>query len=89
VALLAKTLTHHALVTDEGRAVLDVVQRYSRTWRLLVQFDERNLTELPTEPLTPIAEITSLIVNLLEGEGETVARSVAEAAGRYVVAMAA
>ena len=31
----------------------------------------------------------SLIVNLLEGEGEPVARSVAEAAGRYVVAMAA
>ncbi len=61
VALLAKTLTHHALVTDEGRAVLDVVQRYSRTWRLLVQFDERNLAERPTEPLTPTAEITPQI----------------------------
>lgn len=61
VALLAKTLTHHALVTDEGRAVLDVVQRYSRTWRLLVQFDERNLTDRPAEPLTPTAEITPQI----------------------------
>ncbi len=29
VGLLARTLTTHALVTDEGRAVLDVVQRYT------------------------------------------------------------
>lgn len=27
VGLLAKTLTQYALVTDEGRAVLDVVRR--------------------------------------------------------------
>lgn len=67
VALLAKTLTHHALVTDEGRAVLDVVQRYSRTWRLLAQFDERNLAERPTEPLTPTAEITPQIARDLIG----------------------
>jgi hypothetical protein len=35
VALLARTLTRHELVTDEGRAVLDVVHRYARAWRWL------------------------------------------------------
>jgi hypothetical protein len=29
VGLLARTLTHHALLTDEGRAVLEVVQQYT------------------------------------------------------------
>lgn len=36
IALLGRTLTHHGLIADEGRAVLDVVQRTSRTWRLLL-----------------------------------------------------
>ena len=34
VGLLARTLTQHALVTDEGRAVLEVVQQYTRAWSL-------------------------------------------------------
>jgi phosphohistidine phosphatase SixA len=37
LALLARTLTSHALVTDEGRAVLEVIQRYSRSWRWLLE----------------------------------------------------
>jgi hypothetical protein len=37
LALLARTLTSNSLVTDEGRDVLDVVQRYTRTWRLLLE----------------------------------------------------
>ncbi|NOT31406.1 MAG: hypothetical protein HOP15_13245 [Planctomycetes bacterium] len=40
VSLLARTLTSHALVTDQGRAVLEVVQRYTRAWRLLLEYDE-------------------------------------------------
>ena len=36
VGLLASTLTRHELVTGEGAAVLDVVQRYTRAWRLLL-----------------------------------------------------
>lgn len=55
VGLLARTLTTHALVTDEGRAVLDVVQRYTRSWRLLLEYDEERLAETPTHPLTPAA----------------------------------
>jgi len=44
VSLLARTLIAHALVTDEGRAVLEVVQRYTRAWRWLLQYDESRLS---------------------------------------------
>jgi hypothetical protein len=37
LALLASTLTSQALLTDEGRAVLEVIQRYSRSWRWLLE----------------------------------------------------
>jgi prophage maintenance system killer protein len=43
LALLTGTLESHNLVTDEGRAVLDIVNRYARTWQLLLQYDEDNL----------------------------------------------
>ena len=53
VVLLARTLTQHALVTDEGRAVLEVVQQYTRAWRLLLEYDEQRLAEVPVSPLAP------------------------------------
>jgi prophage maintenance system killer protein len=58
VGLLARTLTSHALVTDEGRAVLDVVQHYTRAWRLLLEYDEERLAEAPTRPVAPGAPLT-------------------------------
>jgi prophage maintenance system killer protein len=58
VGLLARSLTANALITDEGRAVLDVVQRYTRTWRLLLEYDEDRLTELPARSRKPSAELT-------------------------------
>jgi hypothetical protein len=57
VGLLARTLTTHALVTDEGRAVLDVVQRYTRAWRLLLEFDEGRLAQVPGQPVAPTAAL--------------------------------
>lgn len=57
VGLLARTLTQHALVTDEGRAVLDVVQQYTRAWRLLLEYDENRLAEVPARPRKPAAEL--------------------------------
>jgi prophage maintenance system killer protein len=57
VGLLARTLTTHALVTDEGRAVLDVVQRYTRSWRILLEYDEQRLAERPAHPLAPAAAL--------------------------------
>jgi hypothetical protein len=58
VGLLTRTLTQHALVTDEGRAVLEVVQQYTRAWRLLLEYDEGRLSEKPTHPLKPSADLS-------------------------------
>lgn len=58
VGLLAKTLTQHALVTDEGRAVLSVVQGYARAWRWLLEYDEGRLAEAPVRPKAPAASLT-------------------------------
>ncbi|MFZ5799232.1 MAG: type II toxin-antitoxin system death-on-curing family toxin [Thermodesulfobacteriota bacterium] len=43
LTILTNTLESHNLVTDEGRAVLGIVNRYARTWQLLLQYDEDNL----------------------------------------------
>ncbi len=58
VDLLARTLTSQALVTEEGRAVLDVVTRYTRAWRLLLEYDEDRLAAVPALPAAPTAELT-------------------------------
>ena len=58
VGLLTRTLTQHALVTDEGRAVLEVVQQYTRAWRLLLEYDEGRLSEKPTHPRKPSADLS-------------------------------
>jgi len=93
VGLLAKTLTQHALVTGEGRAVLDVVQGYARAWRWLLEYDEERLAETPTRPKVPIARLTldsarAAIASLrkdLATRGEATAllgRSAASSSGR-------
>jgi DNA ligase (NAD+) len=41
--LLSRTLQRHEALTDEGRAVLEVVGRYARSWSLLLQYDEDRL----------------------------------------------
>jgi prophage maintenance system killer protein len=43
LSLFAGTLENHNLVSDEGLAVLEIVNRYSKTWQLLLQYDENNL----------------------------------------------
>lgn len=58
VGLLARTLTAHALVTNEGRAVLDIVQRYTRAWRLLLEYDEKRLAAVPRVPVPPSAALS-------------------------------
>jgi prophage maintenance system killer protein len=58
VELLTRTLTQRALVTDEGRAVLEVVQQYTRAWRLLLEFDENRLADRPSQPLIPTAHLS-------------------------------
>ena len=58
VGLLSRTLTQNALVTDEGRAVLEVVQQYTRAWKLLLEYDEGRLSETPVHPITPTAGLS-------------------------------
>lgn len=59
VRLLARTLSSHELVNDRGRAVLNVVARYARSWRLLLQYDENSLPESPAHPTRPVAGLPS------------------------------
>jgi prophage maintenance system killer protein len=50
LALMARTLSTRGLVSDEGQAVLEVVQRYSRAWRWLLAYDEDRLAPAFAEP---------------------------------------
>lgn len=49
--LLTRTLQRHELVNDEGKAVLEVISRYAKSWSLLLQYDEDRL-QLPKKPRT-------------------------------------
>jgi prophage maintenance system killer protein len=71
LALLSRTLTSNSLVTDEGRDVLDVVRRYTRTWRLLLEYDENRLAGTPELPTAVSVSISvdaarAAITNLRE-----------------------
>ena len=58
VALLGRTLTQNDLVTDEGRAVLQVIEEYARTWHLLLAYDENRLESGVSDSLEPLAELS-------------------------------
>jgi prophage maintenance system killer protein len=81
MGLLARTLERHDLVTGEGRAVLDVVQHYARTWRLLLAYDENRLPAAPVGTRRPSKDLSlpdarAAVVRLrtqLATGGETVA----------------
>ena len=45
--LLASTLRNQALVDSTGQEVLDLIAGYADTWRLLLEFDEDQLTAPP------------------------------------------
>ena len=44
IQLLSRTLTHHNLVNDEGRGVLGIVSRSAKSWLLLKEYDEEQLS---------------------------------------------
>lgn len=44
IQLLSRTLTRHGLANDEGLGVLDVVSRYAKSWLLLKEYDEDQLS---------------------------------------------
>ncbi len=45
VSLLSRTLANQQLVNDQGRAVLQVISDYARSWSLLQGYDEQSLQE--------------------------------------------
>ncbi|UVO20215.1 virulence RhuM family protein [Stutzerimonas stutzeri] len=45
VSLLSRTLANQQLVNDQGRAVLQVIGDYARSWSLLQGYDEQSLLE--------------------------------------------
>lgn len=57
VALLTMTLRKHEVLTPEGQAVLDVVQHYARSWRMLRAYDEDQLSSAPGQTSAPIASL--------------------------------
>lgn len=58
IELLSNTLRNQSLVTEQGRAVLNVVQRYTRAWKLLLEYDEDRLASTPTNPITQSSELS-------------------------------
>lgn len=58
IDLLSNTLRNQSLVTEQGRAVLDVVHHYARAWRLLLEYDEDRLAMSPASPVAPSGELT-------------------------------
>lgn len=66
--LLSRTLEANALVSDTGRAVLELVRGYARTWRLLLQYDEDSLrlpdVSRPSRGILDIDQANSAIEGL-------------------------
>ena len=58
VRLLGRTLNVHGLIGDEGQAMLDLVQHYTRSWRVLLQYDENRLPAKPATPTRKMARLT-------------------------------
>ena len=56
--MLGRTLNVHGLIGNEGRAMLDLVQHYTRSWRVLLQYDENRLPAGPSTPTKKMARLT-------------------------------
>lgn len=57
LSLLSSTLRNQQLLTDQGQAVLDVVQRYTRSWRILRDYDHGELSAAPDQTAAPSASL--------------------------------
>ncbi len=54
-------LAHHA--DTDAAAVLALIERYARSWRLLLQYDENRLPQPPTQPTKRMARLTLIQAN--------------------------
>ena len=57
LALTKQAITTHELSGGDTQALLDVVQRYARAWRLLKAYDEDALPAGPAKPSAPTVEM--------------------------------
>ena len=57
VALLTATLRKSEALTPEGQAILEVVQHYAQTWRMLRAYDEDQLSSTPGQTSAPTASL--------------------------------
>jgi prophage maintenance system killer protein len=57
IELLQKTLTHNELVNDIGRETIQLIMSYSKTWHLLLAYDEDRLN-LPKKSKASIIELS-------------------------------
>jgi DNA ligase (NAD+) len=58
IDLISKTLANNALVNSTGKEVIEIIKAYSKTWDLLIRYDENNL-ELPQNVTSSKSEIIS------------------------------
>jgi prophage maintenance system killer protein len=78
--LLSRTLKNQELVTDTGRAVLDVIGRYADTWRLLVEYDEDRLQMPPgRSPSTGVLDFDTATGAIIRFKEELMERREASA----------
>lgn len=47
VTLLRKALAHHRLISADAEGLFDIVASYTRTWHLLLAYDEDRLPDVP------------------------------------------
>lgn len=67
IALLSRTLANQQLVSDEGEAVLAVINDYARSWSLLQGYDEQSLTSLTNKQNDMLAlELDDVLVAIAE-----------------------
>ena len=67
IALLSRTLANQQLVSDEGEAVLAVINDYARSWSLLQGYDEQSLTSLTNKQNDMLAlELDSVLEAIAE-----------------------
>lgn len=76
--LLTKTLRNQALVDETGQAVVNLIEGYADTWRILLQYDEDQLGKPPNvKPSSSVLELEQALnaidslKNALSSRGES------------------
>jgi prophage maintenance system killer protein len=57
IGLLGRGLAEYRLVDEKGQTLIDIVQKYAQSWKLLLEYDEKRL---PAGPRRPVKQLNSL-----------------------------